>query len=56
MDSFYDYEQTVLRFKKDFTGYEDMLSEDLSDDYSVIVGDPLTSSSTADIEVIIGKK
>jgi hypothetical protein len=55
-DSF-DFEQTVLRFKSTFKKFEEALTEDLSDDYSVITGDEdLEATDSADIEVIVGSK
>lgn len=55
-DSF-DYEQTLLRFKSAFAKFEKVLSQDLSDDYSVITSsDNLEATDSADIEVIVGAK
>jgi len=55
-DSF-DFEQTVLRFKSTFKNFGNLLTEDLSDDYSVITSnDNLEATDSADIEVIVGSK
>lgn len=53
----YDFDQTQIRVKDDFSKYQEALVGDLSDKYSVEVSsDPLSSTDSADIEVIVGKK
>ena len=53
----YDYANTQLRFKEDFKKFKDILVSDLSNKYSVKVSSSdLTSTDSADIEVIIGAK
>lgn len=53
----FDFEQTVLRFKESFKEFKDLLSGDLSDNYSVTVSDDdLSATDSADIEVIVGTK
>lgn len=53
----FDFESTTLRFKESFQDFEELLVEDLSDDYSVTVSkDVLDEDSTADIEIIVGAK
>ncbi|HSX19182.1 MAG TPA: LytR C-terminal domain-containing protein [Candidatus Saccharimonadales bacterium] len=51
------YTQTVLKFKTSFKSFESALTADLSSKYSVITSsDPLESSNSADIQVIVGTK
>ena len=53
----YDYEQTQIKLKNDFSKYQEPLIKDLSDKYSVKVSSStLSSTDSADIEIIIGKK
>lgn len=53
----YDFDQTEIRMKDDFSQYQEPLVKDLSDKYSVkISDDTLDASDSADIEIIIGKK
>ena len=53
----YDFTQMVLRFKESFKKFEELLTSDLSDDYSVTVSDEdLEATDSAYIEVIIGTK
>ncbi len=55
-DSF-EYERTVLRFKASFKKFEQVLTSDLSNDYSVTSSaDDLEATDSADIEVIVGAK
>lgn len=53
----YDYENTEILTKEDFSNYGEVLVSDLSDNYSVkISSDILEATDSADIEVIIGSK
>jgi len=53
----YDYSQTEVRLKEDFNSYQEALVKDLSDKYSVKVSqDTLSSTDSADIEIIVGSK
>ncbi len=53
----FDFENTVLRFKESFKKFADLLSGDLSGDYSVTVSDDdLSATDSADVEVIVGAK
>ena len=53
----FDYSQTVLRFKETFLKFKEVLTKDLSDDYSVATSDDgLEATDSADIEVIVGAK
>lgn len=53
----YDFSQTVLKFKESFTNFKDILTNDLSDNYSVEeASDSLEATDSADIEIIIGSK
>ncbi len=53
----YDYEQTQIKLKNDFSKYQEPLIKDLSDKYSVKVSSStLSFTDSADIEIIIGKK
>lgn len=55
-DSF-DFERTVLRFKESFKKFEEALTADLSDSYSVTTSsDNLEATDSADIEIIVGSK
>lgn len=55
-DSF-DFERTVLRFKASFKKFEQVLTADLSDNYSVTSSaDELEATDSADIEIIVGSK
>lgn len=53
----YDFAQTEVRLKRDFSDWEETLVSDLSDKYSVTASqDELDASDSADIEVIVGAK
>lgn len=53
----YDFDKTQVRLKDGFVKYQEALVGDLSDKYSVEVSsDSLSSTDSADIEVIVGKK
>ena len=52
----YDFTKTLLKFKQSAKKFEKTLAADLSDKYSVEVGEALEASSSADIEVIVGAK
>ncbi len=53
----YDFSQTEIRFKEDSKKYQDTLVSDLSNKYSVKVSSKdLSSTDSADIEIIVGKK
>lgn len=53
----YDFEKTVLKFKSEFSKFEDVLVKDLSNDYAVEVSDEgLEATDSADIEIIVGSK
>lgn len=53
----FDFERTVLRFKASFKKFEQVLTADLSDNYSVTTSaDDLEATDSADIEVTVGSK
>lgn len=53
----FDFERSVLRFKAAFVKFEEVLTRDLADDYSVTTSaDQLEATDEADIEVIVGSK
>lgn len=53
----FDFERTVLRFKASFKKFEEVLTADLSDSYSVTTAaDDLEATDSADIEIIAGSK
>ena len=53
----FDFERTVLRFKSSFAKFEEVLTRDLSDNYSVTTAaDDLEATDEADIEVVVGAK
>lgn len=53
----YDFEQTTLIFKEGFAKFEQILTEDLSDKYSVTTSEEiLEATDSADIEIIVGSK
>ena len=50
-----DYKKTEVRFKEDSRKFEDLILEDLGENYDAMASsDDLEASSSADIEVIIG--
>lgn len=52
-----DFTNTVIRFKTGFDKFEELLTDDLSDKYSVSVdNDELDATDSADIEVTVGTK
>jgi hypothetical protein len=53
----YDFENTVLRFKEGFEKFQEVLTGDLEDKYSVTTSsEALEATDSADIEVIAGAK
>lgn len=53
----FDFERTVLRFKASFRAFEEVLTRDLSDNYSVTTAaDDLEATDEADVEVVVGAK
>lgn len=53
----FDFERTVLRFKSGFAKFEEVLTRDLADNYSVTTAaDDLEATDEADIEVVVGAK
>ena len=53
----FDFEQTVLRFKEGFEKFREVLTSDLSDDYSVTSSsESLEATDSADIEITVGAK
>ncbi|OGD94357.1 hypothetical protein A2697_00045 [Candidatus Curtissbacteria bacterium RIFCSPHIGHO2_01_FULL_41_44] len=53
----YDFKNTVLRFKESFKNFEEVLTSDLEDKYSVTTaGEVLEATDSADIEVTVGAK
>ena len=53
----YDFTNTFVRFKDSFRNFEGLITTDLASKYSVKTSsDPLESTDSADIEVIVGTK